>query len=42
MKKIILLLSLILWLWISSAYQVDVPKSTTDINSEVWWSIDHL
>ena len=42
MKNVILLFSLILWLWFSSAYQVDVPKSTTDINSEVWWSIDDL
>ena len=42
MKKIILLLSLILWLWISSAYQVDIPQSTSDINSQNWWTIDDL
>ncbi len=42
MKKIILLISLIFWLWFSLSYQVDVPNSTNDVQSENWWSIDDL
>ena len=40
MKKIILLIILIFWLWFSSSYQVDVSNPTNDIQSENWWSID--
>ena len=42
MKKIILLIALIFWLWFSLSYQVDVPNWTSDINSEIWWHIDDL
>jgi len=42
MKKIILLISLFLWISFVSSYQVDVPNPTNDVKSQIWWTIDDL
>ena len=42
LKKLVLFLVIFFWVWLTFSYQVDVPNSTNDINSQVWWTIDDL
>jgi len=37
LKKLVLLLVIFFWVWLTFSYQVDVPNKTTDINSK--WTI---
>jgi len=42
MKKIFLIVLLLSTLNSSFSYQVDLPNSTNDIKSQIWWSVDSL